>query len=364
VPTVLRVFLTGVFGTVPNALSVNIGSTIMLATQNNPDDLPGTDKVDFTLIPGVDTGDQPIFVTSGISSSRNASTSPPLIKINAPPPTPTPTPTPGSISSPSDFVRQQYLDFLGREPDAAGWAFWTNEITSCGTNQQCIDTKRVNVSGAFFLSIEFQQSGYLVERLYKAAYGDATGSSNIGSAHQLPVPTVRFSEFLPDARQIGLGVIVGQSGWENVLETNKQNFVNGFVQRTRFTTAFPETMSAQQFVDKLYNNVGLTPVSAINRPKAVSEFNATTPADTSARARALRDVAEDPMVTQMEFNRAFVLMQYFGYLRRNPNDSPDADYSGYDFWLAKLNAFNGDYQKAEMVKAFITSSEYLRRFGQ
>jgi len=65
-----------------------------------------------------------------------------------------------------------------------------------------------------------------------------------------------------------------------------------------------------------------------------------------------------------EFNRAFVLMQFFGYLRRNPNDAPDADYSGYDFWLTKLNQFNGNFQGAEMVKAFITSAEYRQRFGK
>jgi len=64
-----------------------------------------------------------------------------------------------------------------------------------------------------------------------------------------------------------------------------------------------------------------------------------------------------------EFNRAFVLMQYFGYLRRNPNDAPDSDYSGYQFWLAKLNVFDGNFVNAEMVKAFITSTEYRQRFG-
>ena len=64
-----------------------------------------------------------------------------------------------------------------------------------------------------------------------------------------------------------------------------------------------------------------------------------------------------------EFNRAFVLMQFFGYLRRNPNDAPDSDYTGYDFWLTKLNQFNGNFQNAEMVKAFITSGEYRQRFG-
>ena len=56
-------------------------------------------------------------------------------------------------------------------------------------------------------------------------------------------------------------------------------------------------------------------------------------------------------------------MHYFGYLRRNPNDTPDVDYNGYEFWLNKLNQFNGDYGAADMVRAFITSAEYRRRFG-
>jgi len=83
----------------------------------------------------------------------------------------------------------------------------------------------------------------------------------------------------------------------------------------------------------------------------------------AARSRALRDVAENATLYQHEFNRAFVLMQYIGYLRRNPNDAPDGDYTGYDFWLTKLNAFNGNFVAAEMVKAFITSGEYRQRFG-
>jgi hypothetical protein len=64
-----------------------------------------------------------------------------------------------------------------------------------------------------------------------------------------------------------------------------------------------------------------------------------------------------------EKNKAFVLMQYFGYLRRNPNDAPDSDHTGYDFWLSKLNSFNGNFVNAEMVKAFIFSTEYQARFG-
>jgi hypothetical protein len=81
------------------------------------------------------------------------------------------------------------------------------------------------------------------------------------------------------------------------------------------------------------------------------------------RAQVLRVIAEHPNVVNGEFNRAFVLMQYFGYLRRNPNDLPDSDHTGFEFWLTKLNEFNGDYIHAEMVKAFLDSAEYRKRFG-
>jgi hypothetical protein len=69
-------------------------------------------------------------------------------------------------------------------------------------------------------------------------------------------------------------------------------------------------------------------------------------------------------MAQAELNKAFVLMQYFGYLRRNPNDAPDTNFAGYEFWLNKLNQFNGNFVAAEMVRAFISSAEYRQRFGQ
>lgn len=270
---------------------------------------------------------------------------------------------PNPIDQASFFVRQHYIDFLNREPDASGLAHWTNEIASCGADAHCIEVKHINVSAAFFLSIEFQETGYLVERLYKSSYGDATGASTIGGTHQLTVPVVRFNEFLADTQQIGRGVIVNQTGWEQELENNKVAFAADFVSRARFTTAYPTTMTPSQFVDALYFNAGVTP-SASERTSVINEFgSAIDTNDIAARARALRRVAENPIFVQQETNRAFVLMQYFGYLRRNPNDAPDADYSGYDYWLTKLIQFNGNFVKAEMVKAFITSIEYRQRFG-
>ena len=254
------------------------------------------------------------------------------------------------------FVRQQYLDFLRREPDTDGLAFWTNQITSCGGDAQCIEVKRINVSAAFFLSIEFQQSGYLVYRFYKSSFGNLPN---------LPVP-IKRSEFRPDALQVGRGVIVGQAGWETVLENNKQSFASQFVQRSRFASAYPTSMTPEVFVDTLFANAGVVP-SGTDRSVAISEFGlATTTADAAARARALRRVAENSTLAQQEFNRAFVLMQYFGYLTRNPDDAPEAtlDFQGYNFWLTKLNFFNGNFANAEMVKAFVTSGEYRQRFGQ
>jgi hypothetical protein len=153
-------------------------------------------------------------------------------------------------------------------------------------------------------------------------------------------------------------VIVGQGNWEQVLENNKQAFSVAFTQRSRFTAAFPDSMTAAQFVDKLNANAG-NPLSQAERDQLVSDLSSGA----RSRGQVLRAVAEDSDLTAREFNRAFVLMQYFGYLRRNPNDPQDPDHTGYDFWLTKLNQFNGNYIDAEMVKAFITSFEYRQRLG-
>jgi len=267
-------------------------------------------------------------------------------------------PAANSIDDAQNYVCQHYHDFLNRQPDAAGLQFWTNQITACGTDQACIETRRINVSASFFLSIEFQDTGYLVERIYKAAYGDAAGNSTFPSAHQLAVPVVRLNEFLSDTQEIGQGVIVGQGNWQQQIENNKQAFTASFIQRSRFTSAFPLSLTATQFVDLLNANAG-NPLSSSERNQLVIDLSTSA----KTRAQVLRAVAEDSDLNSAESNRAFVLMQYFGYLRRHPNDRPDSDHTGYDFWLTKLNQFNGNYINAEMVKAFITSIEYRQRFG-
>jgi len=256
------------------------------------------------------------------------------------------------------FVRRHYLDFLSREPDPAGLTFWTNQITQCGLDAGCLELKRINVSAAFFLSIEFQETGYLV---YKA------NQSAFNSGEHL-----RLQSFLTDTQEIGRGVVFGEPGADQQLESNKQNFFLQFVQRPAFLepAAYPTTLTAAQFVDKLNANTfdplnpGSGPALTLSeRDFLVAHLN-NDPSSPTLRAQVLRNVAENGLFSQRQFNKAFVLMQYFGYLRRNPDDAPDANFAGYDFWLAKLNQFNGNFINAEMVKAFLSAGEYRQRFTQ
>jgi uncharacterized repeat protein (TIGR01451 family) len=240
------------------------------------------------------------------------------------------------------FVRQHYHDFLSREPDASGFQFWTQNIESCGADQQCRAVKRVDTSAAFFLSIEFQQTGFLVYRLYGESFARQP----------------RYGEFITDTQEIGRGVVVGQGNWQAQLDANKQSFADAWVARPSFKSAF-DGLSNLDYVNKLYADAGVTP-PAPERDALVAALDSNT----KTRSRVLLDVADNASFKQQEFNRAFVLMQYFGYLRRNPDDLPDHDRSGYDFWLAKLNQFGGNYVNAEMVRAFISSIEYRQRFGQ
>jgi uncharacterized protein (TIGR03118 family) len=417
-------------------------------------------------------------------------------------------PTSNPIDDASFFVRQHYLDFLNREPDPAGFAFWTNGITSCGTDAQCTEVKRIDTSAAFFLSIEFQDSGFAAYLTHRAAFG--------ATVHDVPTP-VLYGQFMRDLQAINRDVAFGIAGSAEQLEENKVAYYNDFVTRPEFVTKYPSTQTNEQYVDALLASANLSPsevrlfdVNMTNdqeNPPAVptaspsgprpasfgtarlqfnqaqtamtltatvqnidftgsqssdvndnltnahihasgtvtpttnapvvwgfigSPFNDNNPNDavvtpfssgvggsvrakwdapegngttlaaqlsnlregrayvnfhtrqfpggeirgnlpaadafrnslvaglngaTETRATVLRKVSEQTELKVREFNRAFVAMEYFGYLRR------DADAAGYNFWLNKLNSFNGDFRASEMVKAFISSIEYRERFG-
>lgn len=414
-----------------------------------------------------------------------------------------------STSNPADdstfFVRQHYLDFLNREPDTAGLNFWVNQIESCGGDAACRDIKRINVSAAFFLSQEFQRTGYLAYLTHRAAFGpNASGS---------PAP-ILYGNFERDVQALQRGFVFGQEGADAVLEANKVAYYNGFVTRPEFVSKYPSTLTNEQYVDNLLTTANLSPndfivnitnsqevpptnpttTGGVRRPASYgtarfqfnaglttltvtatvnnldftgaqtadtndnltnahihagpsvapgvngpvvwgfigTPFNDNNPNDavvtpfgsgvggtfsgkwdapegngttlaaqldnlrngrayinfhttqfaggeirgnfpslvtfrdslvagltggTLTRATVLRMVAESSFLNSREFNAAFVTMEYFGYLRRDP------DTAGFNFWFNKLNSFNGSFINAEMVKAFITASEYRQRFG-
>jgi hypothetical protein len=252
------------------------------------------------------------------------------------------------IDSSAFFVRQHYHDFLNREPDAAGLQFWTDNIEKCGADAQCREVKRIDTSAAFFLSIEFQRTGFLVYRLYKAALPE-----QVYRLRALP----RYLEFVRDAQELGRGVVVGRAGWEAQLETNTALLLADFMSRPDFANNYPASLNEFEYVNKLNVQAG-SPLTQTERDQLVVGLVVGT----ETRASVLRKIAENPEFTRRETNRAFVLMQYFGYLRRAPNDAPDTTFEGLDFWLSKLEQFGGDYRRAEMVKAFVSSVEYRARF--
>ena len=249
-------------------------------------------------------------------------------------------PAPQPIDGPCFFVTQQYRDFLSRDPDGSGFSFWTNDLTSCGMDAQCLEVKRINVSAAFVVSIEFHETGYYVYRMYRAALGRR--------------PT--FAEFVPEAAQVGQGVIAGSNdAWAARLSNNKDIYTTGFFNRPDFQARFAGLTTAQ-YVDKLFETEGITPTPVERAGLIDSVDKCTADIGCPTRATVLRRIVENAAFDRKVFNEAFVTMEYFGYLRRDP------DANGLQFWLSKLNQFNGDYVGAEMVKAFINSDEYRKRF--
>jgi predicted extracellular nuclease len=240
------------------------------------------------------------------------------------------------LDTPEYFVRQQYLDFLGREPDESGFNFWSDQLLDCGSDLGCVEQKRINVSAAYFLSIEFQATGGLVDSLYRASYGRAP----------------RYAEFLPDAASVANGVIVGRPDWSAKLAANKQAFIDAWVQRADFRSAY-DGLSDGQYVETLLGHTGVK----FSDSERAAFVNSLTSGSTT-RTELLKTIAEDSRFVNAKRNEMFVMMEYFGYLRREP------DALGFQFWLDKLNGFGGNFERAEMVKAFLLSSEYRERFAR
>ena len=274
-------------------------------------------------------------------------------------------PPPNPINDAREFVLWQYRDFLRREPDLPGWDHWTAEITQCSdaafrlpgeTEALCVDRKRENTSAAFFVSPEFQGMGYFVLRVYRGSLGRMPFFGGGNGAND---------EFTRDAVTVSQGIVVNDALAPDVMNANKQAFANAFVTRPEFRAIY-DNLNNTQYVDKLFQTTGVTPSSS-NRQALIDGLNGgesrgsvlfkvVDGTTTGAGGVLTFNTTYGKAFYDSLFNAAFVQMEYFGYLRRDP------DTDGYNFWLGKLNFF-GDWVNAEMVKSFIKSPEYRARFG-
>ncbi|HKC64959.1 MAG TPA: DUF4214 domain-containing protein [Pyrinomonadaceae bacterium] len=224
----------------------------------------------------------------------------------------------------SFFVRQQYIDFLGREPDPPGLAGWLDVLNNCGTKfQQPCD--RIEVSSGFFRSPEFQDRGYFVFRFYPVSLG------------RNPF----YAEFMPDLAKVSGFLTDAQ------LEANKVAFVQEFMARQEFQTKYG-ALADSAFVDALLQSCGLP-----NHPSK-DGWKAGLANSRLTRAQVLRALIESAEVYNKFYNQSFVVMQYFGYLRRDPDIL-------YLNWIDTMNKNGGDYRT--MINGFMNSSEYFLRFG-
>lgn len=236
-----------------------------------------------------------------------------------------------ALDTPEFFVRQQYLDVLGREPDQAGLTYWSAQLRNCGSNTECLSTKRIDVSAAFFIEREFQASGSYIYDLYAGALGRR--------------PT--FNEYAGDRLAVVGGV---------TLEAEQAAFARSFVERAEFTARYQQAITAEAFVDALLQTARASDADlSSERDNLIGTYNSAGNTSDS-RAAVVRAVADSTVFKQSQYNQAFVLTEYFAYLRR------DAESSGYNFWVNVLNSGGaGNYRG--MVCAFINSTEYQQRFS-
>jgi hypothetical protein len=237
--------------------------------------------------------------------------------------------TQNPVDNVTPFITQQYIDFLGRLPDPVGLGNWTATLAPCPNNgfgefdhPEC---DRVHVSAGFFLSEEFRGRGYFAYKFYEVGFDRR--------------PT--YVEFVPDMAQVG----GPQSPESEVI--SKAAYTDAFVQRPEFKNRY-DALSNSAYVDALEVNAEVT---LANKAALVAALDGNQ----KTRAQVLREIVELSSVTDKFFIRAFVAMQYFGYLRRDP------DTIGYDNWVATLTADPNNFR--HMIFGFIYSDEYRHRFG-
>jgi subtilisin family serine protease len=258
-----------------------------------------------------------------------------------------PNPLDGTPGAPHTFfVRQQYLDFLSREPDDNGLQAWLNVLNGCpfalnrDKNNPSNVCDRNRVSESFFLSPEFALKGFYVFRFYPLSF------------NRLP----DYDEIVVDMRRV-----TGTSAADTF--ARRAAFAEAWVTRPDFAPTM--ALDNTGFVNALMGRYNLQSVRTPNpsTPEDQNSKQTLTRADLvnllaggTSRGKIVRAIADSDEVNAAEFQRAFVAMQYYGYLRRTP------DTDGFNAWLNVLR--NDPSDSYTMVNGFASSPEYRLRFGK
>jgi hypothetical protein len=253
------------------------------------------------------------------------------------------------------FVNQHYYDFLQRQPDPGGFSFWIGQISFCGADPTCLHNQTIVVSNAFFYEQEYQQTGAYVYRIFRAAFGNNQplpnpDNSNLTESKKIPSY---------DSYAALRARVVGGAN----LSAGQQDAANLFVTSPQFLAKYPANLPMDQFVDAVLSTI-LTDIGVNLTAQR------TTLIGLPNRGAVLYRLANDDLqggnggfnnraFIDAEYNRAFVITQYFGYLRR------DGDIGGILFWLGQVNSapLRDTSKQNAMVCSFITSGEYQLRFG-
>jgi Carboxypeptidase regulatory-like domain/Calx-beta domain/Beta-propeller repeat len=316
---------------------------------------PGETSKSFTLfinddayVEGDETVDVRLFIESG-GGATDLSTTHVTITDND---TVTPTTNPLDNADEHFFVNTHYVDFLNRLPDQGGFDFWVGQITQCGADQTCINSKRLDVSNAFFYELEYQQTAAYVFRLYRTSFGNNQPSPNPDNSN--PVEANKIPSFA--AFSLDRASLVGSTN----LAQDQLALANLFVARPEFLNKYPGSLTLDQFVDAVLLTIKNDEGADLTSQRAAL-------ISLGSRAAVMYRVSDDNQANPINnrafidaaYNRSFVASQYFGYLRR------DADIGGFLFWLGQVNGapLRDVSRQHAMVCSFVTSSEYQLRFS-
>src|ERR1051325_6719925 len=242
--------------------------------------------------------------------------------------------TPITIDDLDFFVSEQYIDFLSRFPEQAGFDSWMTYLNGCNNDSNCLygpSGRRTIASAGFFGSQEFNLKGGYVFRFYRASFGQAFAN--------LP----KYVDMVAAMR-----AVTGTTA--NEVNQKRAQFATNWVLRGDFLALFPRSLTPDQLVDNVCPTAGIT---LSNRQQVVNDLAASGNTD-AGRAVAMRAIADSQEEQNKEFNPSFVYMQYVGYLRRDPEEA------GYNSWLTYLNGHPGEFNT--MVWGFVDSQEYRNRF--